>query len=324
MQAFVCVEILQLVLLVFSQLGVREALRQLEEGEQVAEGEPREDDDVRRGRVGGGVHLRALAAARVDGPQYFIALRSSPELEPDAFPLLTRLYGKPAVPLGLLPPPPDGARSASENAEDVAIIQWLNALPAKSVVYVALGSEAPLRAELLRELAHGLELSGTSFLWALRNPVDGDGDGESMSILLPDGFVERTGRRGLVAARWVPQVSILAHGAVGAFLTHCGWGSVVEGLQFGHPLIMLPLAGDQGPNARLMEERKVGVLVPRDEEDGSFSRDGVAGAVRAVIVEEGGSVFADNAKKLQGVVASMECNERCIDLFIQHLRSCRN
>lgn len=249
-----------------------------------------------------------------------IALRSCPELEPDAFPLLTGLYGKPAVPFGLLLPPPDGVRSASKNAEDDAIIQWLDAQPAKSVVYVALGSEAPLRAELLRELAHGLELSGRRFLWALRKPVDDDGD----SILLPDGFVERTGERGLVAARWVPQVSILAHGAVGAFLTHCGWGSVVEGLQFGHALIMLPIAGDQGPNARLMEERKVGVLVPRNENDGSFSRDGVAGAVRAVVVEEGGRVFAANAKKLQGIVASIECNERCIDLFIQHLRSCRN
>jgi hypothetical protein len=40
---------------------------------------------------------------------------------------------------------------------------------------------------------------------------------------------------------------------------------------------MLPIAGDQGPNARLMEERKVGVLVPRNDKGGSFSRDDVAG-----------------------------------------------
>ena len=33
----------------------------------------------------------------------FVAVRSCPELEPDAFPLLTRLYGKPAVPLGSRP-----------------------------------------------------------------------------------------------------------------------------------------------------------------------------------------------------------------------------
>ncbi|XP_048574032.1 UDP-glycosyltransferase 91C1-like [Triticum urartu] len=54
-----------------------------------------------------------------------IVLQSSPGLDPDAFPLLTRLYGKPAVPRSLFPPPPDRARSASKNAEDDASITWL-------------------------------------------------------------------------------------------------------------------------------------------------------------------------------------------------------
>ncbi|XP_051178808.1 UDP-glycosyltransferase 91B1-like [Lolium perenne] len=245
------------------------------------------------------------------------AVRSCSELEPDAIPLLAGLYGKPIVPLGLLLPPtkPDGDcdREAGKNAEDDAIMRWLDAQPAKSVVYVALGSEAPVRAELLRELAHGLELAGTRFLWALRTPVGVHGDS-----IVPEGFRERTGQLGLVAARWVPQMSILAHGAVGAFLTHCGWGSVLEGLQFGHPLIMLPIAGDQGPNARLMEERKVGVLVPRNDNDGSFSRDDVAGAVRAVVDSR---VFVAGAKKLQEIVASRQCHEKYIDGFIHHLRT---
>lgn len=248
----------------------------------------------------------------------FVATRSCPELEPEAFPLLTRLYGKPAVPLGLLPPQPDGTRGVSRSTEDDSTMRWLDAQPAKSVVYVALGTEAPLRVELLRELAHGLELAGTRFLWALRTPA-----GVQEDSIIPDGFVERTGDRGLVATRWVPQVRVLAHGAVAAFLTHCGWGSIVEGLQFGHPLIMLPIFGDQGPNARLMEEWKVGLQVARNEKDGSFDRHGVAGAVRAVAVEEEGKVLATNARKLQHIVADRACQERCIDVFIQHLRSCK-
>ncbi|CAD6214158.1 unnamed protein product [Miscanthus lutarioriparius] len=247
----------------------------------------------------------------------FVATRSCPELEPEAFPLLTRLYGKPAVPLRLLPPQPDGTRGVSRSTEDDSTMQWLDAQPAKSVVYAALGTEAPLRVELLRELAHGLELAGTRFLWALRTPA-----GVQEDSIIPDGFVERTGDRGLVTTRWVPQVRVLAHGAVGAFLTHCGWGSIVEGLQFGHPLIMLPIFGDQSPNARLMEEWKVGLQVTRNETDGSFDRHGVAGAVRAVAVEEG-KVLATNTRKLQHIVADRACQERCIDVFIQHLRSCK-
>ncbi|OEL22765.1 UDP-glycosyltransferase 91C1 [Dichanthelium oligosanthes] len=248
----------------------------------------------------------------------FVAVRSCPELEPNAFPLLARLCGKPAVPLGLLPPQPVRARGVSRCTEDDATMRWLDAQPAKSVVYVALGTEAPLRVELLRELAHGLELAGARFLWALRPPVGAD-----EGSIIPDGFADRNGERGLVTTRWVPQVSVLAHGVVGAFLTHCGWGSVVEGLQFGHPLIMLPIFGDQGPNARLMEARQVGVLVPRDEKDGSFDRAGVARAVRAVVAGEEGRVFAANARKLQAIVADRARHERCIDGFIQHLRSCR-
>jgi hypothetical protein len=49
---------------------------------------------------------------------------------------------------------------------------------------------------------------------------------------------------------------------------------------------MLPIFGDQWPNARAMEGRKVGVQVARDEDDGSFDRHGIAGAVRAVMLEE--------------------------------------
>jgi UDP:flavonoid glycosyltransferase YjiC (YdhE family) len=138
--------------------------------------------------------------------------------------------------------------------------------------------------------------------------------------VLPPGFEERTRGCGLVVTGWVPQISVLAHGAVGAFLTHCGWNSTIEGLLFGHPLIMLPIFGDQGPNARLMEGRQVGVQVRRNENDGSFDRDGVAAAVRAVAVEEESRmIFVANAKKMQEMVADSEVHERCIDGFIQRM-----
>jgi len=247
----------------------------------------------------------------------FVGLRTCAELEPEALSRLPTLFGKPVVPFGLLPPSPDGARAAGNGGGSDAIIPWLDAQPAETVVYVALGSEVPLSIELMHELALGLELAGFPFLWALRKPV-GVGDAD----ILPPGFEERTRGRGLVAMGWVPQISILAHGAVGAFLTHCGWNSTIEGLLFGRPLIMLPIHGDQGSNARLMEGRQIGVQVPRDEEDGSFDRHAVARAVRAVMSkDESRETFVANAKKLREIVADRTCQERCIDEFVERLRS---
>ncbi|KAM0831008.1 hypothetical protein ACQ4PT_065836 [Festuca glaucescens] len=246
-----------------------------------------------------------------------VAMRSCVEWEPESVPLAATFGGKPVVPFGLLPPSPEGGRRG-DSGKDGAAVRWLDAQPAKSVVYVALGSEVPLRPEQVHELALGLELAGTRFLWALRKPPVG-----ADAVLLPAGFEERTRCHGLVMTGWVPQLEILAHDAVAVFLTHCGWNSTIEGLLFGRPLVMLPIMGDQEPNARLMERRKVGALVPRSQNDGSFDREGVAAAIRAVAVEEEvRRVFAANAKKLQEIVSDTECHERYIDRFIQQLITC--
>ncbi|THG12597.1 hypothetical protein TEA_011165 [Camellia sinensis var. sinensis] len=74
---------------------------------------------------------------------------------------------------------------------------------------------------------------------------------KSESVELPNGFEEQTRSRGVVWKSWVPQLKILGHESVKGFLTHNGWSSVIEGLQFGKPLIILPFMVDQGLNARL-------------------------------------------------------------------------
>ncbi|XP_037442853.1 UDP-glycosyltransferase 91B1-like [Triticum dicoccoides] len=242
-----------------------------------------------------------------------VAQRCCVEFDPEAVPLLPGVLGKPFAPMGLLPPPPLSLRANSNN-EGGELVSWLDRHPAKSVVYVALGTEAPLTTELVHELAIGLELAGTPFLWALRKVGDQD--------VLPPGFEERTKGRGIVAMGMVPQTRMLAHGSVGAFLTHSGPGSAIEGIQYGHPLIMLPFFGDQQTGAQFMERKKVGLLVPRNGEDGvSFDRQGVASTVRAVVVDEqAGRLFAANANKWQQVVADTACHERYIDEFVQQLR----
>ncbi|MFS8009975.1 putative soyasaponin III rhamnosyltransferase [Helianthus anomalus] len=165
-----------------------------------------------------------------------------------------------------------------------------------------------------------LELSGLPFFWALRKPVVST---ESNSIELPDGFLEQTRDRGKVWTSWVPQLQVLSHELVGGFLTHCGWGSIVEGLMFGHPLIMLPFLMDQGLNARILVDKQVGVEVPRNEEDGSFMKESVAVSVRSVVVDNERKIYRANAMELSQIFGDNELEKRCIDHFIDYLEKNR-
>uniref|UniRef100_A0ACD5WEV7 Uncharacterized protein n=1 Tax=Avena sativa TaxID=4498 RepID=A0ACD5WEV7_AVESA len=243
--------------------------------------------------------------------------RSCEEIEPGMFALLNNLFQKPSIPVGILPPSHELVDDDGSIRSD--ILQWLDGQPPKSVIYVALGSEAPLSVKVLQELALGLELAGVRFMWALRRPNTTNADVGGHTVL-PDGFEERTRHCGLVNTGWVPQVKVLAHRAVGAFLTHCGWGSTLESFMFGLPLVMLPFVVDRPLVARTMVERGVGIEVAREEGDGSFDRDGVAAAVRRVMVEEEGKVFAMKAEKLREVLADVGRQERYIDNLVDNLR----
>jgi hypothetical protein len=120
------------------------------------------------------------------------------------------------------------------------------------VVFLCFGSGGFFTAPRAHEVARGLERSGHRFLWVLRgapapgtwSPTDAD-----LAQLLPEGFVERTRDRGLVWPTTAPQKEILAHVAVGGFVTHCGWNSILESLWFGVPMAPWPLYAEQHLNA---------------------------------------------------------------------------
>ncbi|KAJ4801237.1 Glycosyltransferase [Rhynchospora pubera] len=247
----------------------------------------------------------------------FICVRSCHNLESKWLSLLSKLYEKEVMPIGLLPPSIDQSQSekSSKAAGELDIMDWLDRQPAESVLYIAFGSEAALSIQLIQELALGIEMSKVCFLWALRKPTGISDD----TRILPEGFEERTKHVGVVTG-WVPQMRVLAHSSVGGFLTHCGWSSVVENFQFGHPLVQLPIFADQGLNARILEEKKIGIAIPRDEETGDFSREDVAKVVRIVMEEEEGKLIRHNAKQQKEIFADWASHEKHIDDFVEQLK----
>ncbi|CAN6251567.1 unnamed protein product [Urochloa humidicola] len=175
--------------------------------------------------------------------------------------------------------PLDAAAAASANLtkEDDGCLAWLGTKRPRSVVYANFGSITVLTSQQVEELAWGLANSGYEFLLAIRD----DGDGGDVT---PE-FVEETKGRGYVTS-WCPQAAVLRHKAVGAFLTHCGWNSMLESICCGVPMLCWPFTADQQTNCRFAcTEWRVGVEVGGDDDVG---REEVEKLVRDVMGGEKG------------------------------------
>ena len=121
--------------------------------------------------------------------------------------------------------------------------QWLGGFKPGSVISCALGSHNFPEKDQFQELLLGFELTGLSFLAALKPPLGA----ATIEEALPEGFQGRVGGRGVVQGGWVPQPSILSH-----------WESLMSDPQ----IVLVPELSDQMFRARLLaEELKVAVVV---------------------------------------------------------------
>jgi hypothetical protein len=124
------------------------------------------------------------------------------------------------------------------------ILKWLDKQPNKSVVFLCFGSFGyQFVPSQIREIALGLKNSGVRFLWSNRAEKN----------VLPDGFFEwmELEGKGMICG-WAPQVEILGHKAIGGFVSHCGWNSILESLWFGVPILTWPIYAEQQLNAFMM------------------------------------------------------------------------
>ncbi|KAK6795286.1 hypothetical protein RDI58_008739 [Solanum bulbocastanum] len=158
-------------------------------------------------------------------------------------------------PLCLTKRPIKAAFSQTDNNKQET---WLNnrlteKLP---VLYVAFGTQADISAEQIQEIAKGLELSNTCFLWVIRQNV----------IELLAGLEDRVKNRALIVKEWVDQNQVLNHKSIKGFLNHCGWNSILESICAKVPILALPFMAEQHVNARI-ETEEIGVglrIMPRN------------------------------------------------------------
>ncbi|XP_071716510.1 UDP-glycosyltransferase 85C2-like [Rutidosis leptorrhynchoides] len=171
--------------------------------------------------------------------------------------------------------------------EESECIKWLNSKEPNSVVYVNFGSITMMSLEQLMELGWGLANSNQYFLWIIRpDMVIGE------SAILPKEFEDIIKKRGFIAG-WCSQEEVLNHPSVGGFLTHCGWGSIIESLAAGVPMICCPFYGDQPTNCRQMcKEWEAGMEIGNE-----VKRNEVERVVAELMVGDKGSQMRNKVKE---------------------------
>ncbi|CAH8316619.1 unnamed protein product [Eruca vesicaria subsp. sativa] len=208
-----------------------------------------------------------LSQARKFRKMKGVLVNSVAELEPHALDVLSRDGDLPRVyPIGPVLHLQNGSRD--DGGEESEVLRWLDKQPERSVVFLCFGSLGGFSEEQTKEIAVALDRSGYRFLWSLRRAspnilTEAPGDYANLEEILPEGFLDRTSDRGKVIG-WAPQVAVLAKHAIGGFVTHCGWNSMLESLWFGVPMVTWPLYAEQKVNAfEMVEELGLAVEIRR-------------------------------------------------------------
>ncbi|KAL6622972.1 hypothetical protein ACP70R_032851 [Stipagrostis hirtigluma subsp. patula] len=166
----------------------------------------------------------------------------------------------------------------------------------------------------VEELALGLEASGRPFLWVVRPGLAGK---------IPASFKDLVARHGRgKVVEWAPQERVLAHPAVGCFLTHCGWNSTLESVRNGLPLLCWPYFTDQFANQTyICDVWRVGLRVKSAESEGMVTKERIMERLDSVLGDRGIKERVERLKEL--AEKSMSQGGRSfknLNIFIQSIR----
>ncbi|KAK4258765.1 hypothetical protein QN277_005176 [Acacia crassicarpa] len=233
-----------------------------------------------------------IASKEAELTSYGVIVNSFYELEKDYADHYRNFLGRKSWHIGPL-------SLYNTKTEEHECLKWLDTKKPNSVVYVCFGSVTSFPDSQLRQIAMGLEASGQQFIWVVRKSKKDKQEEE----WLPEGYERKMEGKGIIIRGWAPQVNILEHRAVGAFVTHCGWNSTLESICEGVPMVTWPVYAEQFYNEKLVTEvLKIGVPVGvkkwmRMTGDG-IKREAIEKAVNRVVEGEEAEEMRNKAKVL--------------------------
>ncbi|KAF5368885.1 hypothetical protein D9758_003101 [Tetrapyrgos nigripes] len=158
--------------------------------------------------------------------------------------------GQVAYPVGpaLLPDSPSALSVTSTRDNIKPVVKFLDRMQKehgeKSVVYMSFGTFFwPQNPEKVWAVIKQLLASGTPLVWAHPSPL----------CVVPDDKLKMFQESDIAfEIKWAPQEEILSHPATGWFISHGGWNSIQEAMQYQVPQIFWPISADQPVNAATM------------------------------------------------------------------------
>jgi UDP:flavonoid glycosyltransferase YjiC (YdhE family) len=110
------------------------------------------------------------------------------------------------------------------------------------IVLVSVGSILSLHQHQLNVLLEGFRKVGIASIWSIQKGV------------LPKA-------EDIFVSNWIPQFECLSHDSVKFFVSHCGFGGVLESIRTGKPILCLPFFGDAHQNADLIVRANAGLYL---------------------------------------------------------------
>lgn len=103
--------------------------------------------------------------------------------------------------------------------------------------------------------------------------------------------------------------ALLKEGLDGKLQNILWWSSAVEAIQSERALVLMQ---------RVLEEKMMGYSVPRNQLNGSFTRDSVPESLKLIVVEEEGKIYRERIKEMKGLFVKKEKDDLLIDQFLEY------